>query len=112
MGAKKRIQKIPSKVTVKCPKCGKNNRLNVPQDRILNFFQCTSCKEITTTPIASCCIVCAFTKKKCPINLKIEARAKGLELRYSETKEKEKTNLQTNESKNTMVFSRKDFYSE
>jgi ssDNA-binding Zn-finger/Zn-ribbon topoisomerase 1 len=78
---KKRIQKIPSRVNVKCPKCGKNNRLEVPRDRLVNFLQCKHCKEITTTPFASCCIVCAFSKYKCPTNLLIEAKAKNLEVR-------------------------------
>jgi phage FluMu protein Com len=98
MGAKKRIQKIPKVVNVKCPKCSAINRLNVPADTLINFLQCRKCKEITTTPITSCCIICAFTKYKCPTNLLIEAKAKGLEVRGLERENKSR------------ILTRKDFW--
>ncbi|MEI6058195.1 MAG: hypothetical protein WCP89_00300 [archaeon] len=83
MGAKKRIIKIPKRVTIKCPFCSNPNRLDVPEDKLINSFECKnkSCKQIIKTPITQCCIICAFSKTKCPYNLKVQARAKGLELR-------------------------------
>lgn len=100
MGAKKRIQKIPKRVTVKCPKCSANMRLEVPLEGIINSFECKSCKEKIITPISDCCIICAFSNKKCPLNLRIEAKAKNLELRFPSQKP------------NTKIFTRKDFYPE
>lgn len=85
---RKRVVKIPRRANVKCPKCSAINRLNVPEENIINFFQCKNCKEIISTPASSCCIICAFSDKKCPLNLKIEAKAKNLEIRYPEKKKK------------------------
>lgn len=101
MGAKKKVQKIPKKVNIKCPKCSAVNRIGVPLENLVNFLQCKKCGEITTTPTASCCIICAFTKKKCPTNLLIEAKAKGLEIRMPEGVERK-----------TRIFTRADFHPE
>jgi hypothetical protein len=101
MGAKKRIQKIPKRATIKCPSCHSSNRLEVPLDRIINSFECSSCKQTIKTPISDCCIICAFSNKKCPTNLKIEAKAKGLELRYPKTTQN-----------NSRIFTRSDFHPE
>ena len=81
MGARKRILKIPKRVTIKCPNCNYKNRLDVPENELLNSFECKNCKQLIKTPTVQCCIICAFSKTKCPYNLKIQARAKGLELR-------------------------------
>lgn len=104
MGARKRVQKIPKNVNVKCSKCGKNNRIDVPLDRLVNCFQCRHCGEITLTPIASCCIVCAFTKYRCPMNLLIEAKAKNLEVRMPESKSKQERKIFTREDFEKGVF--------
>jgi len=85
--AKKKYLKVPRKVNVKCPKCSSINRLDIPEDRLINSFSCKQCKETIITPISSCCIICAFSNKKCLTNLKIEAKAKNLELRFFEKKE-------------------------
>lgn len=82
MGAKKRILKIPKRVTIKCPFCSKPNRVEVSEN-LINSLECKnkSCKQTIKTPITQCCIICAFSKTKCPYNLKVQAKAKGLELR-------------------------------
>jgi len=79
--AKKRIQKIPKRVTLKCPFCDKNNRIDVPEQGTIHSLECRHCKQLIKTPMTQCCIICAFTKTKCPYNLKVEANAKGLQLR-------------------------------
>jgi len=78
---RKKILKIPKRVSVKCPCCEKINRLQVPLAGTINSFECKSCKQIIKPPITQCCVICAFTKTKCPLSLRIEANAKGLELR-------------------------------
>jgi peptide subunit release factor 1 (eRF1) len=100
MGARKRVQKIPQRVTLKCPKCHASNRVEVPLDRIINSFQCKNCKEEIRTPISSCCVICAFSNKKCPTNLLIEAKAKNLEVRIIQKENKE----------NPKIFTRDDFH--
>jgi hypothetical protein len=79
--ARRKFLKIPKRVDIKCPKCDYINRLDVPEGRILNSFECKKCKELIKTPITQCCIICAFSKKKCSLNSKIEAKARGLILR-------------------------------
>jgi len=79
--AKKRFLNVPKRIDVKCPNCDKINRLDVPQEGIINSFECKECKNNVKTPITQCCIICAFSDKKCPLNSKIEAKSKGLVLR-------------------------------
>ncbi len=81
MGRKKTFIKIPKRVDVKCPKCDSINRLQVPDQGTINSFQCNNCSQLIRPPITQCCIICAFSDKKCPLNSKIEAHAKGLGLR-------------------------------
>jgi hypothetical protein len=79
--AKKRIQKIPKLVNIKCPFCDYKMRLNVPIDRSIQSTECKSCEQLIRTPLTQCCVVCAFSDKKCPSTLIIEAKLEGLEIR-------------------------------
>jgi Zn ribbon nucleic-acid-binding protein len=81
MGRKKKFVKIPKRVSVKCPNCETMNGLKVVPGESIQQFECKNCKQITRNPITQCCIICAFTDRKCPVNLKIEAHTKGLEVR-------------------------------
>jgi Zn ribbon nucleic-acid-binding protein len=80
--AKKRIAKIPKTATIKCPLCGKGNRLAVSANDNVYFHECRKCKQRIETPQSKCCLVCAFSKTKCPASLLREAQMKGLEIRY------------------------------
>ena len=79
--AKKRIQKIPSSVKIKCPHCGKKNMIAMPKENIY-FFDCKKCKKKLETPPMKCCIVCAYSASQCLPNLLREAHRKHLEIRY------------------------------
>ena len=81
MGRQKRIAKISKRATIKCPKCSQTTRVEVPTDGLLSFWDCPKCKQKVTTPLASFCIVCAFSDKKCTPSVVMEARIKKLELR-------------------------------
>jgi hypothetical protein len=87
MGAKKRIIKLPKNAKIKCPNCGAISLRKVPIDSSPMYFDCDKCKQRANTPITSCCIICAFTKKKCAPSLIMYAKAKGLELRMPDKKE-------------------------
>jgi len=78
--AKKKFLKIPKRIDIKCPNCDYIMRLEVREDNLINSVECKNCKNIIKTPVTQCCIICAFSDKKCPPNLKIEAKAKGLVL--------------------------------
>lgn len=80
--AKKRVIKIPINAKIKCPKCGSLSIRKVPLDSSPQYFDCDKCNERIQTPLTSCCIICAFTNKKCVSSSLMEARAKGLEVRY------------------------------
>ena len=86
--ARKKLVRIPRIATLKCPRCGKNQRVPVPEDSLLNFFNCNKCREKISTPISDCCVICAFSKKKCSQSLKMEAKIKNLEIKYEKQQEK------------------------
>ncbi len=81
MGRKKTYINLPQVATIKCPLCGKMSKRKVPLDSSPMYFDCDKCGQRITTPITSCCIICAFTKKKCAPSLFMEAKRKGIEVR-------------------------------
>jgi hypothetical protein len=78
---KKKYVRIPRVVSINCVDCGKRCRRKVPLDSSPGFFDCDKCGKRMNTPVASCCIICAYSGKKCAPTLKMEARIEGLELR-------------------------------
>ncbi|MBS3089768.1 hypothetical protein J4461_02690 [Candidatus Pacearchaeota archaeon] len=78
MGRKKQFIKIPSLANIKCQHCGKKSRRKVPEDSSPPYFDCDKCGKRTSTPVTSCCIICAFTNTKCVPSLVMEAKSKGL----------------------------------
>lgn len=57
--------KIPKSAIIKCPHCRKSQRMQIPQDSCLYFYNCKKCDQKLETPTAQCCVVCAYTKKEC-----------------------------------------------
>lgn len=64
MGRKKKL-KIPKSTTIKCPKCGKRSRIKVPEEDGLYHYDCKKCKHKLEIPASQCCLICAYTNKKC-----------------------------------------------
>jgi len=62
--AKKKIQKIPKIVLLKCPHCLKKTKALVSKDHCPQSFVCPKCNQTVVTPITQCCIICAFSNKK------------------------------------------------
>ena len=81
MSRKKTFLKIPTIASIKCSSCGIISKRKVPEDSSPQYFDCDKCSFRMQTPITGCCIICAFTGKKCIPSLKMEAQIKGLELR-------------------------------
>ena len=65
MPRKKKL-KIPKSVMIKCPKCGKRSRAQIPEGSCLYFYKCKKCKHKLEIPASQCCIICAYSKKECP----------------------------------------------
>ncbi len=80
MGRKK-ILRISKTAKIKCNNCSVISARKVPEDSSPGYFDCDKCNMRITVPVTQCCVICAFTKKKCVPSLKMEARIKGLELR-------------------------------
>jgi uncharacterized Zn finger protein len=54
----------------KCPKCGNTEKVEVPKDVCLPFYKCSHCGELISAPEDSCCVICAYADKKCPVSTK------------------------------------------
>lgn len=80
--SKKRTIKIPRSATLKCPHCGKNTRISLFPDTNLYFLDCKKCKQKIETPTSHCCAICAFSNKKCPSSLIIDAKKRNIEAVY------------------------------
>jgi len=81
MGRKKTTIKLHQVVTIKCPNCGGKSKRNSPKDSSPQIFECTKCNRMIRTPLACCCIICAFSNKKCIPALMMEAKMKGLKIK-------------------------------
>ncbi|MBI5148419.1 hypothetical protein HZA33_01950 [Candidatus Pacearchaeota archaeon] len=103
---RKRILKIPNSATIKCPSCNKNTRMKIEKDRSPQFFHCRKCKKDVQTPITKCCIICAFSDKKCLHSLLMEAHAKGLQVKEEKQKE-EKLNAEERINKQLEILKEK-----
>jgi len=78
---KKRYIKIPRVISIKCRNCGKISRRKAENNECPQYFDCDKCGQRMFTPPSSCCIICAFTGKKCPASLVMESKTKGWGIR-------------------------------
>ena len=78
---RKRVVRIPKSASLKCPHCLKISRVKVPNDSSLFNFKCKKCKNDVETPESNCCIICAFSDKKCGAALRVEAGINGLTIK-------------------------------
>ncbi|MEK6850771.1 MAG: GDCCVxC domain-containing (seleno)protein [Nanoarchaeota archaeon] len=81
MGRRKSVINIPKNAKIKCPHCGVVRLRKIPLDGSPQYFDCDKCNNRVQTPVTGCCIICAFTNKKCVPTLLMEARAKNLEVK-------------------------------
>lgn len=52
---------------LKCPHCGHMMKVEIPQNGCLVFWKCEKCQKLITTPKGECCVICAYSDKKCPV---------------------------------------------
>ena len=55
-----------SKANITCPECSYIQEIEIPEDRCLSFYRCEKCQKIISTPKDICCVICAYSDKKCP----------------------------------------------
>ena len=81
MGRKKTTIKVPKVVILRCPNCSKTQRIAVSLESSPQSFICKECESEVKTPLTQCCVVCAFSNKRCPYSVKMNAFSKDLSLR-------------------------------
>lgn len=79
--SRKRIIKLPKTVMLKCPLCLEESKAIVDIENCPQSYTCPKCEALVRNPITKCCVICAFSNKKCPSSLVMEAKIKGLEIR-------------------------------
>jgi len=54
---------------VKCPKCGHETSVDVPETSCLPAYKCEGCSELIMVPKDSenCCVVCEYSDDECPM---------------------------------------------
>ena len=78
---KKRLIKIPKIIILKCPNCSEKSKARVDIKNCPQSFTCPKCSSLIRNNLMNCCVICAFSSKKCPRTLYMEAKVKGLEIR-------------------------------
>ena len=53
------------KVTIKCPKCRADIEVEVPKNSCIAVKKCDKCGANICTPEGGCCVICAYSDKKC-----------------------------------------------
>ena len=49
-----------------CPTCGKTERLEMPTDACLFFYECKGCGVLLRPLEGDCCVFCSYGTQKCP----------------------------------------------
>ena len=55
------------KANIKCPECSYVQEIEIPEGKCLPFYKCERCKRIISAPRDICCVVCAYSDKKCSV---------------------------------------------
>lgn len=55
------------KANLKCPHCKHTQEVEIPENKCLAFAKCKKCEKLITPPDKKCCVICAYSDKKCPI---------------------------------------------
>jgi hypothetical protein len=58
--------RLPKSVFVKCPHCGKKGKIPIEVNKSYHKVECPKCKTDIHSPRMQCCVICAFSNKKCP----------------------------------------------
>ncbi|RMF05436.1 hypothetical protein D6764_04700 [Candidatus Woesearchaeota archaeon] len=51
--------------TLKCPFCGHEQRMRVPQTSCQAFYKCSGCGKVVAAE-KECCVFCEYGDVKCP----------------------------------------------
>ncbi|MBI4052836.1 MAG: hypothetical protein HY394_02245 [Candidatus Diapherotrites archaeon] len=63
------MNKVKQTALFTCPECGAKSEIAVPTGRCLAFHECVACHKIIAAK-KSCCVICDYSDKKCPVSAK------------------------------------------
>jgi hypothetical protein len=52
--------------TIKCPECDHERTEEMPEDRCIWFYECTSCSVLLSPLPGDCCVFCSYSDQVCP----------------------------------------------
>jgi hypothetical protein len=52
--------------TIRCPKCGYEEKEQMPTDSCQFFYECDGCEEILKPKQGDCCVFCSYGTIPCP----------------------------------------------
>ncbi|HSE90191.1 MAG TPA: GDCCVxC domain-containing (seleno)protein [Candidatus Binatia bacterium] len=52
--------------TLTCPHCGHAERLTMPTEYCLFFYECVACHQMLKTKKGDCCVFCSYGDAPCP----------------------------------------------
>lgn len=88
------------KTTIKCPFCEKRQRVLVPEDKCLVTHECKYCKKTIIPPVHNCCIICAYSKIKCPVSKSNKKEIKKITKLRKEREKEERKRSRLNKRQN------------
>lgn len=57
-----------AKASMKCPECGFVKKVDIPETSCMVFWKCPGCGKMISAPKGECCVICAYSDKKCPVH--------------------------------------------
>ena len=52
--------------TIKCPFCGFEEKIKMPEDKCMKIIICNNCKRAITPKEGNCCVFCSYAEYPCP----------------------------------------------
>ncbi len=56
------------KAKIECPQCKYVQEIEIPDNKCLPFYRCDGCRKVISSPQDICCVICAYSDKKCPVS--------------------------------------------
>lgn len=60
------MNQVKTKATLTCPKCGKEQSVEMPTNGCQYFYKCIHCGELLKPKEGECCVFCSYADTKCP----------------------------------------------
>ena len=52
-------------MTIKCPKCSADIKVEIPENACVAVTKCEVCGEDLCTKEGECCVICSYSPEKC-----------------------------------------------